>query len=147
MIKAKLSNGTLFLGLSAKDIEKLMEGRPIRFDARMFDYNGDIIIGYGVTEQAIKDELEAHMRKDTLELTDEPGWTGAFTRNDAKQAKYRVGTRVTKIEQEPGDATPVGTKGTVLGSMYGPNVGVGYFVEWDDKPKVAVLVIERRISA
>lgn len=71
----------------------------------------------------------------------EPGWHGAFTRNEELGA-WRNGTRVVKQNSEPGDSTPDGTMGTVLGSMRHPDPtwkgALAYFVEWDDKPRVAV---------
>jgi len=84
---------------------------------------------------------------DKLGIKSEPGWANPFTRNDAPQARWRVGARVRKVLQELGDMTPLGTLGTVLGSLYAPEVGAAYFVEWDCKPRVAVLVVEAKITA
>src|SRR5262249_17567539 len=71
----------------------------------------------------------------------EDGWSGAFTREQAPQALFSNGTRVKKTKAEPCDTTPLGALATVLGSYYIPEKGVGYFVEWDDKPRVAVFVV------
>jgi len=59
MIKAKLSNGTLILGLSALNVQKLKEGMPIVFDATELGYAGDICICYGATEEDIARDLMA----------------------------------------------------------------------------------------
>lgn len=58
-----------------------------------------------------------------MELVDEPGWTGTFTRYQAKGA-IPNGTRIVKAVSEPGDGTPDGTLGTVLGSIPSPAGGV-----------------------
>jgi hypothetical protein len=68
-------------------------------------------------------------------------------RDQAAEALYPNGTRVLKDKGEPGDATPIGTKGLVLGSISHPEMGVGYFVEWDDKPGVPIFVVERKLNA
>jgi len=57
VIKARLSNGTLILGLSRLNVERLQEGKPIHFDGRRFGYPGDIAIVYGETEDSIAAEL------------------------------------------------------------------------------------------
>lgn len=76
-------------------------------------------------------------------------WIGAFTREQAPNAKFANGTRIRKAKQEAGDATPLGTKGTVLGSISHPDVRNGavlYFIEWDNRPKTAVGVIEWKLG-
>jgi hypothetical protein len=76
------------------------------------------------------------------------GWYGAFTTQEVLGAG-RNGTKVVKVKEDPnGDTTPLGTVGTVLGSIYEPRVYQGpfYFVEWDDKPMVAVGVIDWKIA-
>lgn len=84
------------------------------------------------------------MRK--LGMRYEPGWVGAFTRQQAVGA-IPNGSRVRRAGfREPGDSTPDGTAGTVLGSLYVPEKGYAYFVEFEDRPKCAVLVIERKIK-
>ena len=62
MIKAQLSNGALFIGLSDLNIEKLKENRPIVFDGRPFGFQSDVIIVWGTTEEAIARELLSAMK-------------------------------------------------------------------------------------
>lgn len=78
-------------------------------------------------------------------IANEPGWTGSFTRHQDPKASFRNGSRIKKAKQGKRDATPLGNLGTVLGSVFVPQLGVAYFVEWDWKPKVAVLITEGRI--
>jgi len=75
-----------------------------------------------------------------------PGYAGIFTRDQCPFAKYPNGTRIKKILSEPGDGNSVGTFGTVLGSIGHPDVGVGYFVEWDTFPRYAVWVSEGKLG-
>jgi hypothetical protein len=72
------------------------------------------------------------------------GWTGAYTTDQAKGA-YANGTVVLKAMSELGDLVKNGARGRVLGSMHHPGMGYGYFVEWDQNPRVAVLVTEKRL--
>ena len=77
----------------------------------------------------------------------EDGWTGLFTRQDVLGA-WKAGTRVAKVNGEPGDATANGTPGVVLGSIAHPDVHGGevfYFIEWADAPKVAVGCMARKL--
>lgn len=83
----------------------------------------------------------------TMNIREHEGWIGAFTRDQARQAQLKNGQRVCKSLHELGDATPVGTGGVVLGSVFHWTVGVGYFVEWDDKPRIAVLVVAAKVRA
>lgn len=76
---------------------------------------------------------------------EEEGWLGLFTRHE-QMGCWRNGTRIVKTMAEPGDTHPIGAKGTVLGSVYVPTQGVGYFVEWDDMPRVAVGVVAAKIG-
>lgn len=74
------------------------------------------------------------------------GWLGGFTTRQAEGAMPN-GTRIVKAaEDAPGDLTPMGSPGTVLGSMRHPEKGIAYFIEWDDKPKVAVLAVHWKIK-
>lgn len=57
------------------------------------------------------------------------------------------GTRIKKVFSEDGDANKVGTEGVVIGSIHHPDVGFGYFVEWDTFPGLPVFVVEKKISA
>lgn len=82
-----------------------------------------------------------------------PGWLGAHTRGEAPGA-FPNGTRIKKTVFEKGDGHPLGTLGTVLGSIAAPSdlaarfgTRYFYFVEWDPKPKVAVGVAGSKISA
>lgn len=84
---------------------------------------------------------------DHFNIQYEPGWQNPFSRDDAPEAKWRPGDRVAKGLTESGDVTPQGTMGTVLGSIYTPGTGVAYWVEWDDKPKQAVFVVEKKLTA
>jgi hypothetical protein len=79
------------------------------------------------------------------DLHEEPGWTGVFTRNEAPGC-YPNTTRVVKVQMEAGDANPLGTTGTVLGSLSHPAMGTAYFVEWDTMPRVAVAVMAWKLA-
>lgn len=83
---------------------------------------------------------------DSFSLRHEAGWHGAFTRNQAPEARFVNGARVVKQRSERRDSTPIGTTGTVLGSVHHPIYGTAYFIEWDDKPRFAVLVLEWKIE-
>lgn len=81
-----------------------------------------------------------------IEIGYHPGYAGAFTRHQAKGA-YPNGSRVEKVWCEEGDSTPLGTKGIVLGSLIGgPELGIAYFIEWDDKPQVAVGTVAKKVG-
>ena len=69
------------------------------------------------------------------------GYFGMFD-NGQVEGAYPNGARVRKVRSEPGDSQPIGTLGTVLGSI-DPLMtrGVAYFVEWDSMPHHAVLVV------
>lgn len=56
MLKAR-SGKTLIFGLSAKNIELLMQGRPISFDLSDIGATGRVLIFYGRTEQEMKEDL------------------------------------------------------------------------------------------
>lgn len=58
MIKARLDNGMVILGLSEINIQKLKEGFPIKFDGRPLGFPGDVGIVYGETEIAILHDLQ-----------------------------------------------------------------------------------------
>lgn len=93
-------------------------------------------------------------------LTTEPGMLGVFTRDQAEGA-IPNGTVIRKRQSEPGDLTPDGTVGVVLGSISADGVDqtalaqipenlrdfdFGYFVEWQSNPKHAVLIIGSKIE-
>lgn len=78
----------------------------------------------------------------------EPGWLGAFTRNEVARA-LRNGTRVVKTNSESGDANKDGAPGVVLGSISHPDVQNGavmYFIEWDAMPRVAVGAMAQKVE-
>jgi hypothetical protein len=83
---------------------------------------------------------------EALCIRQESGWTGHFTRQQAPGALFANGSRVIKLKTETGDRNPAGTGATVLGSIYHPALGMGYFVEWDDKPRTAVFVVGWKIG-
>jgi hypothetical protein len=58
VIKAKLSNGNVILGLSKENITRLTAGHPMKFDARPLGFPGTIFIVYGETELAILHDLQ-----------------------------------------------------------------------------------------
>lgn len=88
-----------------------------------------------------------------INFTEEPGWVGVFTRNQAEGA-IPNGTRIEKSEGEAGDSNPIGATGTVLGSLPAPDgmpakfahVKHFYFVEWDNYPKQACGVLDYKIK-
>ena len=85
---------------------------------------------------------------ETLGICNYPGWVNPFTRRESPHARYKNGCRVRKVWEDPsGDLTPLGTDGCVLGSIYVPQFGCAYFVEWDDKPRVALFMVEKKIEA
>lgn len=87
----------------------------------------------------------------------EQGWVGIFTREEAPGALPN-GTRIEKTGAEPDDYHGDGAKGTILGSVtaedcaqhLGQKPGGGselaYFVEWDNMPKYAVGISQRRVK-
>lgn len=88
------------------------------------------------------------MRKPKTSLPrHEPGWFGAFTRAQAPGAMPN-GSPIVKAKGEAGDGTPEGTPGVVLGSLNHPDVdALFYFVEWANRPRCAVAVIDWKIEA
>ena len=74
-----------------------------------------------------------------------PRYDGLFT-TDQYPGAYPNGSRVTKINAEPGDTHQNGSTATVLGSFGHPDVGHGYFVEWDDCPKKAVFIEASKVQ-
>lgn len=81
------------------------------------------------------------MREIFIDLnTPRVGWKGCFTTNEA-QGAYPNGTRVVKSMVDSPDERPIGSLGTVLGSIPGleeENVKFFYFIEWDILPRVAI---------
>lgn len=56
-----------------------------------------------------------------------------------------AGTRVEKVQTEPGDTHKDGDRGTILGSISSPLGQIGYSVEWDDLPGMAVAISALRL--
>ena len=83
-------------------------------------------------------------------LRTEDGWYGFFTRAQFAGA-IANGSRIRKVFSPEGDTHPVGSLGTVIGSIgvKGPGVlpMVGYFIEWDAAPRFAVFVQDIKIEA
>lgn len=81
-------------------------------------------------------------------IGEQPGYNGAFTRDQAKGA-IPNGTRITKINSEPGDTNADGSTGRVLGSVcfdYEGGPVIAYFVEWDARRHWAVLCVEKKLT-
>jgi hypothetical protein len=58
MLKAR-SGDKLVFGLSARNIELLMDGKPILIDLKELGYaDGQVLIFYGTTEQMMMEQLE-----------------------------------------------------------------------------------------
>jgi hypothetical protein len=73
-----------------------------------------------------------------------------FTRNQAEGALPK-GSRVVKVKSEAGDAHPIGSLATVLGSIpVPPPLDKAslyfYFVGWDDNPGVAVGIASWKVA-
>lgn len=76
-----------------------------------------------------------------------PGYLGCFV-DDNYEGALLKGTRITKHVSEPGDATPTGTLGTILGSSGHPSLPfIFYWVVWDNRPGYAVGVLDWKIKA
>ncbi len=86
------------------------------------------------------DELEREFG-----IKEELGWRGLFTRQEAHGA-WLNGSRVIKVVSEKGDGHQNGSEGRVLGSIRTPETGIGYFIEWDDTPKVAVFTMQIKLG-
>lgn len=88
------------------------------------------------------DEITAAL----LGIQNHPGYLTPFCKNQAEGA-WENGSRVVKDGNDPdGDVTPNGTKGKILGSLKTPDGIYGYFVEWDDKPKMPILCMEEKMK-
>lgn len=72
------------------------------------------------------------------------GWHGQFTTAQAEGALPN-GTRIRKVRSEPNDANRDGATGRVLGSLAARGL-LGYFIEWDAMPRLAVFVASHRIA-
>lgn len=90
--------------------------------------------------------LEYHGEFEEAGVREHPGYEGVFTDRDDERATIRRGERVMKRDSLPTDSHPDGSLATVLGSIYHPTKGVAYFVEWDDRPGFAVVILESRVQ-
>src|SRR5262245_15908147 len=84
------------------------------------------------------------------EMTTPPGWRmrdGVFFFEDEYPGAMKNGTRVVKVRGDEGDTHPLGALATVVGSIGHPDVGVCYFVEWDEHPGVPVAVMAFKLTA
>lgn len=79
-------------------------------------------------------------------LKEFPGYSGLHTRDQAPGA-IPNGSRVRKVASDPGDTHQDGALARVLGSIHHPQVGFGYFVEWDSHPRAAVFVAGPRVAS
>lgn len=59
MLKARLSNGLFILGIDAKNVKRLQEGKPIVLSLAALGGTDDLMIMYGNTLGDIKAELES----------------------------------------------------------------------------------------
>lgn len=75
-----------------------------------------------------------------------PGWQGVFTTWEYPGAMPN-GTRVEKCGWEKNDSHELGAKATVLGSIGHQDIGIAYFVEFDDHPRTAVLIVAAKVRA
>jgi hypothetical protein len=73
------------------------------------------------------------------------GWHGQFT-TQQQDGAYPNGTRIRKKYGDPGDQAKAGSTGRVLGSLSNPQIGIGYFVEWDHWPQTAVFIMGKKIE-
>lgn len=73
------------------------------------------------------------------------GYVGVFTRVTAPGA-IPSNTRIAKVWCEDGDTTPLGTRGTVLGSVRHPDLGLMYFIEWDGRAGIAIAAVAKKIG-
>jgi hypothetical protein len=81
-----------------------------------------------------------------LGIQDHPGYLLPFSENQAEGA-WANGSCVVKNGSDPGgDLTPDGIKGKILGSLKTPDGRYGYFVEWDNKPKMPIFCVEEKMK-
>lgn len=73
------------------------------------------------------------------------GYTGMFCTTDAPNA-IPAGTQIKKVRTESDDEHQIGSTGAVLGSISVNNLGIMYFIEWDDKPKHAISTVAWKIA-
>lgn len=105
--------------------------------------------------QAVIDAMNEELKEFYADMGNHEGYVGAFSRAEARGALAN-GTRIRKRNAEKGDATPEGTEGKILGSVNALAAGVPtaeadeltylYFVEWDNRPKVAVGTVDLKVE-
>jgi hypothetical protein len=66
MIKGKLNDGTVLLGLSSKNLEKLKERKPMMVEGAEMGIDHNIVIVWGETEADILKELRPGIRNETV---------------------------------------------------------------------------------
>lgn len=79
-----------------------------------------------------------------------PGWAGFYMPGEAPGALPN-GTRIRKVNSEPGDSSPDGALGTVQSSVENttdqfPGCRFAYFVEWDHMPRAFVGIMATKIE-
>lgn len=57
MVTAKTTDGTLIIGLTRKNIERMMSGDPVYMRPGVHSVESPILIMFGETEQAIAEQL------------------------------------------------------------------------------------------
>jgi len=75
-----------------------------------------------------------------------PGYIGHYIEGQADGAVPN-GQRVVKVADEKGDAHTLGDTATVISSYAHPELGLMYFIEWDDRPKLIVACISWKLAA
>lgn len=60
MLIAKLSSGTILLGIDAENVKRLKAGQPILKSLAQFGGTDDVVIVYGDSLKDIQRELEKH---------------------------------------------------------------------------------------
>ncbi len=79
-------------------------------------------------------------------IEEHPGYLTPFCKNQAEGA-WENGSYIVKHGSDPGgDVTPDGIKGIILGSLKAPSGKYGYFVEWENKPKIAIFCAEEKMK-
>ena len=83
---------------------------------------------------------------DNLGIREHEGWEGMFSDKQA-QGAWPNGSKIVKTVFREGDLTPMGTVGTVLGSIASQSEnGFLYFIEWENKLKWAVGTSDDKIG-
>lgn len=99
----------------------------------------------------IEHSQEEYEQALAMGIGEHPGYLGMFTRAQAEGA-IPNGARFKKVWGEEGNGHALGAEGVVLGSLAVPpgegdvDCKIGYFVEWDDNPRCAVFVSDKKIA-